>query len=163
MKNKIISTLDKVEKGTLVIVFITMVITIFIQVINRNWLYLPLSWLEELAVYCMVYMVLLGTELGLRDDTQVRMTLLLDKLSDKAKSMVNIIVKLFVVLFAILTFIASINILGMQIQTGQTSAALNLPMLIPYLAFAISFAIIIIVQTTSLVKMIINFNNQNYS
>ncbi|WP_040977919.1 TRAP transporter small permease [Oceanobacillus jeddahense] len=163
MKNKIISTLDKVEKGTLVIVFITMVIAIFIQVINRNWLYLPLSWLEELAVYCMVYMVLLGTELGLRDDTQVRMTLILDKLSDKAKSVINIIVKLFVVFFAILTFFASINILGMQIQTLQTSAALNLPMLIPYSAFAISFAIIIIVQTTSLFKMIINFNNHNYS
>lgn len=159
---KIVQFIDHAEKSTLIIVFAVMVIAIFTQILNRNLFYLPLSWLEELAIYCMVYMVLLGTELGLRDGTQIRVTVLLDKLSDKAQHILEIIVKATVIAFAVMIFVASVEIIQMQIATGQTSAALGIPMLIPYAAFPISFGLIIIVQFASVIKMIQPFFKQSH-
>jgi TRAP-type C4-dicarboxylate transport system permease small subunit len=159
--NKILIFFDKIEKTIMVITFIIMVIAIFGQVVNRNFLYLPASWLEELAVYCMVYMALLGTELGLRDDTQIRVTMLIDRLSGRARKIVNIISKIVVVSFSVVIFKTSVDMLQMQITTGQISSALQIPMVIPYAAIPVSFGIIIIVQGATLLTMFMEFNKQD--
>ena len=65
--------------------FMVMVAASFAQVVNRNIFKLPISWFDEASVYCMVYMVLLGTEVGLRDGTQVAVTAVVDRLKGNAK------------------------------------------------------------------------------
>lgn len=45
----------------------------------------------------MIYMVLIGTEIGLRDGTQVAVTALVDKLHGRGKSLIQIISKAIVV------------------------------------------------------------------
>ena len=53
--------------------------------------------------------------------------------------------------------IAAVNMVNQQIVTGQTSAALHLPMAVPYAALVISFAMIVIVQGLLMIGMIIDF------
>lgn len=83
---KILSFLQQVENGIMVVTFTIMVLTSFAQVVNRNFFKLPISWFEEAAVYCMIYMVLIGTEIGLRDGTQIAVTALVDKLKGRGKN-----------------------------------------------------------------------------
>ena len=68
---KTLQYLQTLEKWIIVIAFAIMVLACFIQVVNRNVFRIPVSGFEEAAKYSMVYMVLLGTELGLRDGTQI--------------------------------------------------------------------------------------------
>ena len=64
---KLLQYLQKAEDGILIGTFVVMVLASFAQVLNRNLFHLGISWFEELARYCMVYMALIAAEAGLRD------------------------------------------------------------------------------------------------
>lgn len=150
---KALSWLQKVENLIIIITFAIMVIAAFAQVVNRNIFKFGIGWFEELAVYCMIYMTLLGTEMGLRDGTQASVTAVVDRLKGKAKLAIQIVAKLLVVVFTAIITNSAWGMVMKQIQTGQTSAALKVPMAIPYAALLISFAIMTLVQGVSLVIM----------
>lgn len=148
---------QKIENGLLVATFSVMVLTSFAQVVNRNIFKLPIPWFEEAATYAMIYMVLIGTEIGLRDGTQISVTTLVDKLKGRTRLLVQLLAKLAVEVFSMAIFAQSIKMLGMQIRTGQTSPALHLPMSVPYAALTISFGIIVLVQGAEFVTMAAGF------
>lgn len=149
-------TLNKCENGIIAICFIIMSLAAFAQVVNRNLIGASISWFDELARYCMVYMTLLATEAGLRDGSQISITALIDKCSPGLKRTLQLIVKLIVIGFAIMIFISSLTIVQTQISSGQVSAGLGIPMVIPYLALPIAFGAITIVQILSLLVMFKN-------
>ena len=132
---KALGYFQKIENGVLIGTFIIMVIASFVQVLNRNIFHLGISWLEELSRYCMIYMALLAAEIGLRDGTQIAVTAL--------------------TAFAVTVFVTSFKLLWMQSVSNQVSPGLGLPMIVPYFAITFSFAIISIVQVSTLVNMVI--------
>ena len=58
----------------MIVAFVAMVAAYFVAVVNRNFIKASMPWTEEVAMYSMIYMALLGTEVGLRDGTQVAVT-----------------------------------------------------------------------------------------
>lgn len=54
---KVLNGLTKVENLIMVVTFVIMVCASFAQVVNRNIFKLPISWFDEAAIYCMIYMV----------------------------------------------------------------------------------------------------------
>lgn len=153
---KFIKVLTNIENGIMVATFATMVICSFAQVVNRNFFKLPISWFDEASTYCMIYMALIGTELGLRDGTQIAVTALVDKLKGKSKQIVEIIAKVVVLIFSSTILISAFKMVGKQIETGQTSAALGLSMAVPYAALVISFIMIVLVQAITTFEMVVN-------
>lgn len=158
---KTLNTLQKIEDIIMVVTFAIMVAAAFIQVVNRNITKIPVTGFEEAAKYCMVYMVLLGTEKGLRDGTQISVTALVDKLKGKAKLVLQMISKALVIIFAAIMTKESIALFQMQIKSGQKSPGLGLPMTVPYFALVLSFAIITLVQLGMLVAMFKDFGMSN--
>ena len=155
---KVLRTLQHLENWLLVITFTVMVIAIFIQVVNRNIFKIPVSGFEEAAKYCMVYMVMLGTELGLRDGTQIAVTGVVDKFHGKARKILLMISKLIVIGFAGVMTTTSWNMVMKQVKIGQLSPGLGIPMAVPYFALLLAFALITVVQTVIFIGMIRNFN-----
>ena len=140
---KVLHALQSLEKWIIVIAFVIMVVAIFCQVVNRNIFKIPVSGFEEAAKYSMAYMVLLGTELGLRDGTQIAIKGVVDKLKGKVKKVIVIISQIIVVAFAAI---------------GQTSPGLGIPMSVPYFSLVLGFGLIAVVQAGELVSMIVHFN-----
>lgn len=155
---KFLRTLQHVENLLLVLTFTVMVISIFVQVVNRNIFKIPVSGFEEAAKYCMVYMVMLGTELGLRDGTQIAVTGVIDKFHGKAHKALLMVSKIIVIGFSGVMTYTSWNMVMKQVQTGQTSPGLGIPMTVPYFALLLAFALITVIQSALLVQMIMNFN-----
>ena len=118
----------------------------FAQVVNRNIFKLPIAWFDEASTYCMIYMALIGTEIGLRDGTQIAVTAVTDKLHGRFKGIIQLISKIVVLIFSVTILISAVRMVATQARTGQTSAALHLPMTVPYAALVISFAMIVLVQ-----------------
>lgn len=154
---KTLRFLQHLENWLLVITFSVMVIAIFIQVVNRNIFKIPVSGFEEAAKYCMVYMVMLGTELGLRDGSQIAITSVIEKFHGKARKALMILSKLVVVCFAGVMTNTSFNMVMKQVRTGQTSPGLGIPMSIPYFALLLSFALITVIQGVVLIQMVMDF------
>lgn len=155
---KLLSYLQKIENFIMIITFIIMVLASFGQVLNRNFFKLPIAWFEELAVYCMIYMALLGTEIGLRDGSQASITAFTSKLKGNTKKIVDIIARLAVIVFSSAMFYNAVGMVQKQIQTGQTSPALKIPMTIPYFALPLSFGIITLVQAVTLIYIMTGKN-----
>ena len=152
---KVLHALQSLEKWIIVIAFVIMAVAIFCQVVNRNIFKIPVSGFEEAAKYSMAYMVLLGTELGLRDGTQIAIKGVVDKLKGKVKKVIVIISQIIVVAFAAIMTKASF---AMVAAIGQTSPGLGIPMSVPYFSLVLGFGLIAVVQAGELVSMIVHFN-----
>ena len=155
---KVLHALQSLEKWIIVIAFVIMVVAIFCQVVNRNIFKIPVSGFEEAAKYSMAYMVLLGTELGLRDGTQIAIKGIVDKFKGKVKKVIVIISQIIVVAFAAIMTKASFAMVLKQAAIDQTSPGLGIPMSVPYFSLVLGFALIAVVQAGELVSMIVHFN-----
>ena len=155
---KTLQYLQTLEKWIIVIAFAIMVLACFIQVVNRNVFHIPVSGFEEAAKYSMVYMVLLGTELGLRDGTQISIQGVVDKLPEKARRIIKVIARLIVIIFAAVMTKSGWAMVMKQAKIGQTSPGLGIPMYIPYFALVLGFGLITIVQSGYLIKQCLDFN-----
>lgn len=152
---KTLRWLQKAETFIMIVGFITMILASFAQVVNRNLIHAGVSWFEELARYSMIYMTLLATEMGLRDDTQMAITAVTDKLRGKTRKAVQVVAKVMVVVFSAVVFWNSFVLLNAQFSFGQTSPGLRIPMYVPYFALPVSFGIITLVQAAMLAMMLL--------
>lgn len=159
--NSSLKNLQKVENFIIIVSFAFMTFCSFAQVVNRNIFQFPISWFDEASTYCMIYMTLLGTEIGLRDGSQIAVTALVNKFKGASKFVINIIAKIIVVIFSATVLFYSIKMVEMQAASGQTTAALHLPMSVPYMALVISFGIITAVQAVITIKMVIDLIRGN--
>ena len=159
--NSVSTQLTRLENAIIAVCFIVMTVAAFAQVVNRNLIGASISWFDELARYCMVYMTLLATEAGLRDGSQISIQAVTDKMPPVLKRIVKIIVKCVIIGFSCTIFMTSLTLLKKQIMTGQVSAGLEIPMYIPYLALPIAFSLITIVQLYCLFILIKSPLNEN--
>lgn len=148
--------LQYIENLIIVVSFAIMVTCSFLSVVNRNFIKLSIPWFDELSTYAMIYMALLGTEAGLRDGSQIAVTALVNKFHGASKVVLEIIATAIVLYY-------SCHMAAMQAASGQLTAALHIPMAIPYLALVISFAIITCVQGITVITMLIHFNDLSNS
>jgi TRAP-type C4-dicarboxylate transport system permease small subunit len=154
---KALKVAQLIDDHIIVVAFVVMVIAGFAQVVNRNLIGAGISWFEELARYCMIYMALLATEVGLRDGTQISVTAVTDKLRPRPREIIGILAKIIVVVFAAIVFCTSFEFLDKQIRFNARSPGLNAPMYIPYFALTLSFALITLVQGATLIMRIGRF------
>lgn len=131
---KLLSYVTKVEYAIMIVAFVAMVAAYFVAVVNRNFIKASMPWAEEVAMYSMIYMALLGTEVGLRDGTQVAVTAVMLK--------------------------AGTALFLKQIQTGQTTPVLKIPMSAMYFSLILTFGLILLIQTVILVEKIIDLKNK---
>jgi C4-dicarboxylate transporter DctQ subunit len=149
---KIIRGLTKVELAAAGITFAVMVICYFISVINRNIIKGSMPWTEEMALYCMVYMSLLGMEVGLRDGTQVSVTAVTEKIKGtKIGKALYVVATIILIFFLFMMFRYGLALVSKQLTTGQTSPVMKIPMWILYLALPVSFGIAVFVQVVLLI------------
>ena len=120
-----------------VLVFITllgMTILIFGQTFLRFTIGKTPYWTQELAQFIQVYFVYIGAIYAIKEDAHIRITMLGKKLSKPLQKPFNFIGHSGFLLFCIVITIWG-SYLCLEIKRfNQLSAAMQLPMFIPYLA-----------------------------
>lgn len=150
---KIIRWLDAhIEEVLLVIFSSVMVGVIFIQVIARQ-LDNSLSWSEELARYCFIWLVYIGISYGVKKQRHVKVDVLLLLLKQKGQIILNIIANLFFMAFAVFVVIYGYDIANQLLQFGQKSPANQIPMGLVYMATPIGMGLTIIRLIQNLIKL----------
>ena len=150
---KALSYITNVEYAIMVVTFVAMVIAYFISVVNRNFIKASMPWTEEVAMYSMIYMALLGTEVGLRDGTQVAVTAVIEKLHGVTK-------KIILEIFSFVMLKAGLALFSKQLQTGQTTPVLKVPMSVMYFSLVLTFALILVIQAVVLVEKVMDLKNK---
>lgn len=158
---KIISYITTAEYAIMSIAFVAMVLSYFVGVVNRNFIKASMPWTEEVAIYSMVYMALLGTEVGLRDGTQVAVTAVIEKLHGTTRKIVDIIEQIVLEIFSFTMLRAGISLFIKQMQTGQTTPVLKIPMYVMYFSLVLAFGLIFIVQLVVLAEKVMKLGKKD--
>ena len=157
---KILTYITKIEYAVMVVAFIAMVVAYFVSVMNRNFIKMSMPWTEEIALYSMTYMALLGTEVGLRDGTQVAVTAVVDKLQGTVKKIVSLAEQIVLEVFSFIMLSAGWSLFMKQVQTGQKTPVLKIPMSVMYFSLVLAFGLIVLVQAVVLAEKVIAFSKK---
>ena len=119
-----------------------MVVSTLTQVICRYLLEFSLPWVDELARYCLVWMVFVGMVLTLVRGQHVTVDLMLDRYSIRFRPFALTIIDLATSgLFLVLLYG---GVLLMQLTAGQTTSGLGIPKYMVYAALPIGALLMLI-------------------
>ena len=125
--------LEKISRIILMILVAILGISIFLQVFFRYFLNNPLSWSEEVARYCMIWITFIGASVAFNDDSMSSVDLLVNAVPRTARKLMILISNLSVFIITLFVFKYSIDLLLLPGTLYQTSAGIGMPMWIVYL------------------------------
>ena len=115
---------------------------VFFQVILRYVFLSPLSWIEELARYLLVWISCFGAAYGVRKGEHIAVMFLNNMFKGYMKSALTIFIHILVIILFMVCFMKGI---GLSIrQWNVVTPALQIPRTLPYLGIPISFAIMLL-------------------
>lgn len=151
---KILKWLDRhIEEVLLVFFSAVMVAVIFLQVVMRQ-LDSSLSWSEELARYCFIWLVYIGISYGVKKDRHIKVDVALLLLKEKGKIILTIISNLLFIVFAVFVIRYGFDIASQLLNFGQKSPANQIPMGLVYMATPIGMGLTLIRLIQNLIKHI---------
>lgn len=152
---KIIKWLDDhFEEYFLIALSVTMVFVIALQVFMRFIIGSSLTWSEELARYCFIWLVYIGISYGVKKQRHIKVDIALLALKDRGKIILGIIANLTFLTFAIFIIFNGYKLSSELLSWGQTSPALGFPMGVVYLATPVGMSLTAIRIVQQIVKQI---------
>lgn len=120
---------DRIEKigGWFVAVFMAgMFVSIFMAIISRFIIKIPIPWTEELSRYLMVWTAFIAGSLGLRRGSHVGIKFLVQKVPKPAAKWMGLITNIALLIFFLFLIIEGVRMAALV--SGQRSPVLNIPM-----------------------------------
>lgn len=147
---KISDFLNRICELALIILLAAMAVVVFLQVLFRYVLHLPLFWTEEFARYCLVWASLLGAAVALKRGEHIAVTFFLDHFPKRAARAVTVVAQGSVLL--ILAVMAWGGVKLVWVTSAQISPALRISMAVPYLALPIGSVIMLFHVVSSMMQ-----------
>lgn len=153
---KLLKWLDKnLEEYILVILSVVMTIVIFLQVIMRYVFQNSLIWSEELAIYCFIWIVFIGTSYAVKKNTHIKIDVILIPFKEKGKDVFYIISQFIFLVFAVFLLINGYQIVEQLMEWNEESPAMRLPMWMVFISAPLGMLLIII---RIIQDMVLHFN-----
>ncbi|MBO0588559.1 TRAP transporter small permease [Sporosarcina sp. E16_8] len=140
-----------IEELLLTILSTIMVAVIFVQVVMRQ-LDSSLSWSEELARFCFIWLIYIGISYGVKKQRHIKVDVILVFLNQKGKVIINIIANVLFMAFAVFVIIYGFEIANKLLGFGQKSPALQIPMGLVYMSAPIGMGLTLIRLIQNLIK-----------
>ncbi|MGA9590775.1 MAG: TRAP transporter small permease [Salegentibacter sp.] len=145
--------LDKILGNFLVTLMVLIVIAVLWQVFSRYVLRSPSSYTEEIARYLLIWIGVLGAAYASGQQEHLAINILPPKLNEKNRIRLRILINLLIIAFSLVVLIiGGGNLVYMNYDLGQNSAALNLPLSFVYLVVPISGILIIIYKVNEIIN-----------
>jgi len=139
---RVAAYLERLLDGLMAIALVVMLCSMVYQVFGRYVLDHAPSWSEELARYLMVWLTMLGSAAVLRSGGHISVTTLVDALGPAALAVV--LAMRDAAMVAASGVLAWWGILFAQMNSVQESAAMEIPMSIPYAALPVGAGLIVL-------------------
>jgi len=125
---------NKIEENLLYISLVFTVTIIFAQVVMRYVFSNSLSWSEEAARYVFIWQTWIGASYAVRKKRHLRVEAFVDRFQGLPRKVLELIVLSLWIFFGCFLIYKGCQLTGMIYTRGQISAALGMPMAIPYAA-----------------------------
>jgi TRAP-type C4-dicarboxylate transport system permease small subunit len=136
MLRTFIDGLRNITKWGVIVVFATIVVVVFLQVVLRYLFQNPPCWSEEIARYCQVWLIMLASPICIRKGSHLAVDYLTGSFSPKINTLIQLIINILI--FCYIPFIVIFGIKLVHIGQYQSSPALQLKMAFIYMVFPLS-------------------------
>lgn len=138
MVKKVVNIYDHIEEILLVVCLLVMVVVIFLQVVMRYGFNSSLSWSEELARILFIWASWIGISFGQKKGEHIKITLVIDNLRGKARTIVLFLADLFTLAILAVLLFKGVEITQKIFNMASTTPALFIPKWILYASVPIS-------------------------
>lgn len=151
---------EHIEELLLFVFSFIMVFVIAMQVFMRFVLSSSLTWSEELARYCFIWMVYIGISYGVKRQQHIKVDAALLLLKDKGKTILGILANLIFLAFAVVIIIHGYELAQRLLTFGQITPALQIPMGLIYMATPIGMGLTVIRIIQRLIQQVKSVTEQ---
>ena len=137
----IIGNLDVVVAS---IALIVLILLTFSGVIMRYIVGKPYTWLEEVQLFCMVWIVFAAGGAAFRSGSHVAIEMVVEMFPQKVQKVIGYIIDVVVFVVIAYLFYNSIGFIQMFIKNGRASSMLKIPMTVQYGIAPVSYILMII-------------------
>jgi TRAP-type C4-dicarboxylate transport system permease small subunit len=144
MKSVLLKVWDHLEEIFLIPSLMFSVGLVFLQVIMRHVFQNSLTWSEELARYLYIWQTWIGISYAARNGSHLRITMVKERLPEKAQQVLEVFVTLVWIAFAIFIIMQGMAAVDTISRFGQRSSALQIPMQVFYYSIPVGMILMII-------------------
>lgn len=141
---KLLSFLDKLQTGIVVVALGGMIVVVGLQVFFRFVVKGSLPWSEELARYFMVWAVFIGASLGAKEGAHIGVEAFVRLLPKPLYKVACILAGIISIVFCIVVTFLSVKVVNNIYLSGQLSPAMEIPMYWAYLAMPVGMILMAI-------------------
>lgn len=139
--DKFFETVKKVEEVLCVILMVAMCLVVFAATVARYTGWFTISWSEEFARYCMIWVVFLGIGVAAVNGEHFAVEALSLFCPKKILNVIKVICAVLVVAFNLFAAYFGVVILEFQIAGGELTPSLYWPMWLIYLSIPLGLVI----------------------
>lgn len=118
-----------------------MTVIVFLQVIMRYIFSNALSWSEELARFIFLWLSWIGAAYAVKERSHFRVEMFANMIKGKPRKVFEVIILLIWFLFSFLLTWHGTKLVIFLVNSGQFSAAMEIPMAWPYASVAVGCAL----------------------
>lgn len=145
--------LDNILGSFLVLLLVLMVLAVIWQVFSRYIANNPSSFTEELSRYLFIWIGILGAAFASGQQTHLAIDILPPKLNPPNRIKLRIFINFLIIFFSLTVLvIGGGNLVYVNYDLGQFSAALNVPLSAVYLVLPISGILVIIYKVNEIIN-----------
>ena len=120
----ILANLDFIIAGAVLAILIALT---FLGAIWRYVFKAPFTWLEEVQMAAMVWIVFAGAGAAFRTGNHVAIEMIVDLMPAKLQKFMDIIISVVVVVVIGYLFVQSLGFIQMFVKSGRSTSMLNIP------------------------------------
>jgi TRAP-type C4-dicarboxylate transport system permease small subunit len=150
-ENKVLSVLGNLDIIVAAVVLAILIVLTTAGVIFRYIIGSPFTWLEEVQLACMVWIVFAAGGAAFRTGNHVAIEMVVDMMPKKAQKVVEILISVVVVLTLVYLLVQSFGFLSIFMRSGRSTPMLHIPYLFIYGIAPVSFVVMIVSWFYSLV------------
>lgn len=138
---KLDGMLTGIEERLIYLLLASMLTIVFLAVLNRFLIQLPMSWSDEVARYLMIWAAFVGASLGIKRSVHISVDALVHAMPPAARRSVTQLGNVVCFTFCAWFFYIGAEFIVRLIDAGQLSPALRLPIYYAYAAVPCGFAL----------------------
>ena len=134
MKNvvaKITKAFDVINNWVCIFFFSVLVIDVTAAVLMRYVIKKPMVWGEQLAIYCMMYIAMVGAAIAIRKGAHMGMDVLYNRTGNGMRIVMNIIIHASVVAFLLIMIILGFKHM-IDVRAQRSAVLFNISMAWPH-------------------------------
>lgn len=137
----ILGNLDIIVAG---IALVVLIILTFAGVVMRYIVGQPFTWLEEVQLFCMVWIVFAAGGAAFRTKSHVAIEMVVEMFPQSVQKVISYVIDVVVFLVIAYLLYNSFGFIQMFMKNGRSSSMLKIPMTVQYGIAPVSYALMII-------------------